>query len=254
VVRFRDMNDPSLESLPAVILCGGRGTRLDEAGDALPKALVEVHGRPILHHAIKALVMHGFQKVILPLGHRGEQIREHVEQTWDDNEIEVIVRDTGDDTPVAGRVQAIYDLLPSEGSFFLVNGDTLFDFDVRKMLEHHHAAGAWVTLATSGFHSPYGLVLEENGRLTRFARNLPVQSMKPAENPDAEGYVYTGLAWIRTHALARLEPDSETDFEEALFPAMIQEGRVARYPINGSWLAIDTVKDLAAANQDPRFR
>jgi NDP-sugar pyrophosphorylase family protein len=225
------MNDPSLESLPAVILCGGRGTRLGKAGDSLPKALAEVHGRPILHHAIKALIMHGFQKVILPLGYRGEQIREHIEQTWDDKEIEVIVRDTGDDTPVAGRVQAVYDLLPSEGSFFLLNGDTLFDFDVRKMLEHHHGEGAWVTLATSGFRFPYGLVLQENGKLTRFARNLPVQSMKPADNPDAQGYVYTGLAWIRTTALARLDPDSMADFEEALFPAMIQEGRAAQYPI-----------------------
>ena len=57
-----------------VILCGGRGTRLQERTHAIPKALVEIGGRPILWHVIQLYAVHGFRRFLLATGYRGELI------------------------------------------------------------------------------------------------------------------------------------------------------------------------------------
>src|SRR5680860_1016614 len=63
---------------PVVILCGGRGTRLQEHTREIPKPLVEIGGRPIVWHVIQIYAAHGFREVVLATGHRREMIEEFV--------------------------------------------------------------------------------------------------------------------------------------------------------------------------------
>src|SRR4249920_1103697 len=81
-----------------VILCGGRGTRLQERGSSLPKPLVEIGGRPILWHVIKIYLAHGFRRFLLLTGYRGEQLEAFVAgESWP-GDAAIRCLDTGVDT------------------------------------------------------------------------------------------------------------------------------------------------------------
>src|SRR5258708_3416225 len=86
-----------------MILCGGRGTRLQEHMPAVPKPLVEIGGRPILWHVIQIYLAQGFRRFLLLTGHRGEQIEAFAErERWPDG-TELRCLDTGPAPPPRGR-------------------------------------------------------------------------------------------------------------------------------------------------------
>ena len=85
-----------------VILCGGRGTRLREHTQTIPKPLVEIGGRPILWHVIRIYAEQGYRRFVLCTGHRGELIQEFVAANGLPGGLEIECVDTGEDTPRAG--------------------------------------------------------------------------------------------------------------------------------------------------------
>ena len=88
-----------------VILCGGRGTRLQEHTQSIPKPLVEIGGRPILWHVIQIYLAQGFRSFLLLTGYKGEQVEAFVAaQDWPAG-TEVCCLATGEDTPTGGRLQ-----------------------------------------------------------------------------------------------------------------------------------------------------
>ena len=89
---------------PVVILCGGRGTRLRERTESVPKALVEIGGRPILWHVIQIYAAQGFERFLLATGYMGEAVAEFAAaERWPDG-VAVECVDTGLDTPTGGRI------------------------------------------------------------------------------------------------------------------------------------------------------
>ena len=87
-----------------MILCGGRGTRLQGRAPSLPKPMVEIGGRPILWHVIQIYLAQGFRRFLLLTGHRGEQISRFVDQQAWPADASLRCLDTGADTPTGGRL------------------------------------------------------------------------------------------------------------------------------------------------------
>src|SRR3954469_10126572 len=101
---------------PVVILCGGRGTRLRERTETVPKALVEIGGRPILWHVIGIYAAQGVKRFLLATGYLGEMVEQFVEaESWPDG-VEVECLDTGLDTPTGGRIAQLAGRL-GDGTF-----------------------------------------------------------------------------------------------------------------------------------------
>jgi glucose-1-phosphate cytidylyltransferase len=95
--------------LPVAILCGGKGTRMRESGETLPKPLVEVGGRPILWHVMSLYASQGFRRFELLLGRGADRIEAFA--TALPREWEVSCLDTGLDTPTGGRLARAADRL-----------------------------------------------------------------------------------------------------------------------------------------------
>ena len=119
----------------AVILCGGRGTRLGSITKKIPKSMVKIQNKPIIWYILKSLKKNGFNHFVLPIGYKGKLIKKYLDKNiFDDFNFDIL--DTGVDTPIAKRVNKIKNFIKSE-SFILLNGDAIFDINLKKIFNNH---------------------------------------------------------------------------------------------------------------------
>ena len=133
----KDFSENEHKEKVAVILCGGPGSRMGSLVSNKPKTLLEVHGKPILWYIFWSLYKCGFRKIILPLGYEGQQIEDYIQELSINTDCNILPVDTGLDTSIAKRIDLISDLLEDNSDFFLLNSDTIFDFDIEKMYQMH---------------------------------------------------------------------------------------------------------------------
>src|SRR5688500_596443 len=138
--------------MPVAILCGGKGTRMREAGETLPKPLVEIGGRPILWHVMCLYATQGLSDFVLLLGHGAERIRAFAETCpW-----KVTCVDTGLETPTGGRVARARGHL-GRGTFCLAYADGVADIDLSRLLDFHRAHGRAATVTVVRPQNPWGV-------------------------------------------------------------------------------------------------
>src|ERR1700736_5123700 len=114
-----------LSGPPVVILCGGRGARLREHAQELPKPLVEIGGMPIVWHVIQLYAARGFRRFVLATGFRGELIEHFVGSTPWPQGVVVECVDTGADTPTGGRLEQLEGQLGGEEVLCATDDDGL---------------------------------------------------------------------------------------------------------------------------------
>jgi glucose-1-phosphate cytidylyltransferase len=217
------------------ILCGGRGTRLREHTQTLPKPLVEIGGRPILWHVIRIYAVHGFRRFVLCLGHGGGMIEDFVRDDGLPAELEIECVDTGEDTPTGGRVARVAERLGGE-RFCVTYADGVADLDLRALLDHHRGHGALATMTVVRPELQFGVArLDGDGRVEGFA-----------EKPRFEGWVNGGFFCFEPGVLDYLEPNSvlERDPLERLAAA----GQLRAFRHTGFWDCMDTYKDAVLLN------
>ena len=150
------------------ILCGGRGTRLQERTRSIPKPMVEIGGRPILWHVIQIYLAQGFDRFLLLTGYRSEQIERFVAaETWPSGTA-IRCLDTGLDTPTGGRVARAREALEGE-DFCLTYADGVADVDLDALLAEHAAHGATVTMTVVQPELQFGVAkLDAENRISGF--------------------------------------------------------------------------------------
>src|SRR5580658_5368749 len=113
----------SLSRPPVVILCGGRGTRLQEHTVAIPKPLVEIGGLPIVWHVIQLYAVQGFDRFLLATGYKGELIERFVSAHQWPVGVSVDCFDTGLETQTGGRIKALAPMLEEHTAFCATYSD-----------------------------------------------------------------------------------------------------------------------------------
>lgn len=218
-----------------VILCGGRGTRLRERTRSIPKAMVEIGGRPILWHVLQIYIAQGFSRFLLLTGYRGEQVRRFVElEPWPQG-VEIRCLATGQDTPTGGRVHLAAGELGS-GPFCLSYADGLADIDLGALLEHHRRHGAAATVTVVRPPLPFGVAEIDGDDVVRAF----------VEKPRSEHWVNGGFFCFEPSVLGLLSPDSV--LERDPLERLARDGELRAYRHTGFWHCMDTYKDAVELN------
>ncbi len=220
---------------PVIILCGGRGTRLRERTETVPKALVEIGARPILWHVIGIYAAQGFDRFLLATGYLGEAVEEFVAgEAWPDG-ISVECADTGLDTPTGGRIALLADRLAGE-TFCATYADGVADVDLEALLEFHSAHGALATMTVVRPNLQWGVAeLSGDDRVEGFV-----------EKPRSEHWINGGFFCLEPGALDCIDEDSVLEREP--LAQLAADGQLRAFRHEGFWDCMDTYKDAVVLN------
>jgi len=221
--------------VPVGILCGGRGTRLREHTHAIPKALVEIGGRPILWHVVRIYAAQGFRRFVLLTGHLGEMIEEFATaEPWPEP-VGIECVDTGADTPTGGRLALAAERFRG-GTFCLTYADGVADIDLAGELAFHARERAQATMTVVRPYSPWGIaMIEESDRIAAFR-----------EKPRLDQWVNGGFFCFEPSFLDYCEPASV--LERDPLERVAAEGSLVAFRHHGFWDCMDTYKDAVILN------
>ncbi|HXD54420.1 MAG TPA: sugar phosphate nucleotidyltransferase [Solirubrobacteraceae bacterium] len=222
--------------VPVVILCGGRGTRLQEHSQEIPKPLVEIGGMPIVWHVVSLYAAQGFRRFLLATGYRGELIEAFAAGApWPDG-VEVSCVDTGVDTQTGGRIALLEPRLRAEERFCATYADGLADIDLRALLAFHGSHGGAATMTVVRPRLQFGVTeLDGAGRVTGFR-----------EKPRSEHWINGGFLCFESRALDWIDADSVLEREP--LEGLARDGELRAYRHEGFWECMDTYKDAVALN------
>jgi D-glycero-D-manno-heptose 1,7-bisphosphate phosphatase len=205
----------------AVILAGGRGTRLGDLVQHTPKPLLAVGGQPFLFYLIWNLRRHGIKQIVLSVGYLAERIAQAFAGQKD-----VVISREVEPLGTGGGLRQANELL--DDTFFVLNGDTLFDCNYATLeLALRRGARAAIGLRQVGDTARYGAVRLEQGMVRGFAE-------KARSGP---GLISGGVYALRREALALLPPGISS-LESDLFPVLAEQGGLAGQAYTGFFLDI----------------
>ena len=218
-----------------VILCGGRGTRLREETQTIPKPLVEIGGRPILWHVIRIYADQGFSRFVLCLGHRGELIESFVANDGLPEGLEIECVDTGEETPTGGRIARVGDRL--KGSRFCATyADGVADIDLAALTDFHDRHGALATMTVVRPELQFGVArLNGDDLVAGFD-----------EKPRFDGWINGGFFCFEPGVLDYLDEDSVLEREP--LERLAADSQLRAYRHTGFWDCMDTYKDAVLLN------
>jgi glucose-1-phosphate cytidylyltransferase len=222
--------------LPSVaILCGGRGTRLQEHSPSIPKPLIEIGGKPILWHVMQIYMACGFRRFLLLTGYQAELIADFVAgERWPEDAL-VRCLDTGPDTPTGGRLWRAAEALGGQ-RFCATYADGVSDIDLRALLATHEQHAARATMTVVRPQLQFGVVeLDGDGHVCGFV-----------EKPRSERWINGGFFCFEASVLELL--DERAVLEREPLSELAAAGELRAFRHGGFWDCMDTYKDALLLN------
>ncbi|MFC1991529.1 sugar phosphate nucleotidyltransferase [Chloroflexota bacterium] len=230
--------------MKAVILVGGKATRLEPLTINTPKALIPVLNIPFLEYVVRNLSSHQIKEIVLALGHLSRPIEGYL---GDGSRFGAKLHYSIEDTPLgsAGAAKKAEKYL---GETFLVfNGDDFIDLDFTAMMGLHRERRAKVTIALTRVDDPtnYGLVETDTGsRVIRFLE-------KPKPEEVTTDTVNAGAWLVEPEVMSLVPPGTQMSFERNIFPELLARGEpVYAYTTSGYWMDAGTPEKYLQLHSD----
>jgi glucose-1-phosphate cytidylyltransferase len=250
------------EMPPLMILCGGKGTRLRDVTELLPKPMVPIGAQPIVWHIMRSYAAFGVKRFILCLGYKREifvdyflnfhayasditvRLGKHGAITYHDQALEadweVTLANTGIDALTGGRVAtASKRLRDTDQTFFLTYGDAVSDIDVAASLAEHRRAGKLITVAAVHPEGRFGELFLHEGDVKGFQE-------KPAcvENYINGGFMVVEKAFVSLY----LSEKADTMFEQGPMLSAMADNQMSAFRHEGFWQCMDTQREYQLLN------
>ncbi|MCX7012381.1 MAG: sugar phosphate nucleotidyltransferase [Candidatus Sumerlaeota bacterium] len=224
----------------AVILAGGKGTRLQPFSLTFPKPLVPIGDMPVLELLLRQLHRCGVRDVTLALGHLAELIRaflaQHKTGALADMNFSFV-----EETEPLGTAGALALIPELTETFLVLNGDLLTNLDFQELIRFHRASAAELTIASYVKKVQIDLgVLELDDRS---------QLVGYVEKPEKEYRVSMGVYVYEPSVLNRIARGRYLDFPDLVLRLLREKRPVAVYPFDGLWLDIGRIEDYARAQE-----
>lgn len=248
--------------MQVVILCGGLGTRLKEETEFRPKPMVRIGTRPILWHIMKIFARFGHTDFILPLGYKGDMIKEYFYhyhlmnqdvsirlgdhrsvsflpgESLDREDWTITLVDTGETTLKGGRLKRIEKYLTGK-EVMMTYGDGVADIDLDKLLAFHRSHGKMVTVTGVSPASQFGELHVSGNRVKHFRE-------KPSTS---DHYVSGGFYVLNRDFFNCLTTDVSCDLEAGPLEELATKGELMVYKHLGKWACMDTIRDVEYLNR-----
>jgi len=234
LLLLRAMDGTGLKK--ALILAGGKGTRLKPITDEIPKPLLPLQGKPIIQHTIDLLKKHGITEIYLSIGHMGDKIKEYF---GDGSRFgtNIIYIEEKEPMGTAGPLKLAKEYLTE--TFLMCNADELKNIDLTDMYLFHKAQGAKATIALTTVPDPshYGVARLQGNKILEFIE-------KPKDPPS--NLINAGL-YILEPEVVDMVPKGFSMIEKDVFPKIATEGQLYGYSFTGQWMDTGTMERYAQA-------
>lgn len=240
------MIDGTAETMPVIILAGGRGTRLvEETQGLIPKPMVSVGGAPMIEQVVGIYYDQGYRKFVIAAGYLWAEFLK-----WDTArafpEAVIDIANTGEDAQTGGRLLRVRDMgLLSDGPFMFTYGDGMADVNLRALVDHHERMvekySVVLTLTASRPPSRFGSISIHGGMVTAFE-----------EKPNIDkGWINAGF-YMAEQDVLKLMPGPGVRLEYDVLPVLALQNRLSVHLHPGYFQCVDTFRDLEAANEAAR--
>ena len=210
--------------MKAIILAGGRGKRLKPVTDYVPKPLVPIKNIPIIEWQIKYLKKFGVSEVIICSGYKTEMIENYLNM----KNMGVTVKFSVEKSPLGtgGAIKKAGKMIKDK-SFFVINGDTITNIDLKKLSKKPNAIAA-IELRTK-----FGILETDNDKIKEFREKKEIQ----------DTWMNAGIYHLQKDVLKELP--NKGDIEKTLFPDYAKKGKLNTVKFkNVKWYSVDSFKDM----------
>lgn len=243
LVTLNELIAPTQRNTPAVIMAGGRGTRLRPLTDRIPKPLISVSGEPLIDVTTRRLVSQGFRHIWVTIHYRASDIQEHL---GNGQHLGAEVQYIAEPEPLgtAGAVRQV-PASSDDTPILVCNSDNIHTIDFGALVDHHVSLGAWATLAVVQHITevPFGVVDVSDGFITDLV-----------EKPRRSNWVASGVSVLTQRALS-LFPDGQRLDVPTVISELLNQGLPAgAFQSHGYWSDIGSPETLKRARHDNEGR
>jgi len=224
--------------MKAVILAGGKGTRLAPYTKILPKPLMPIGDMPILEVLLRQMGRYGVDEAILTVGHLSHLMCAFFQ---DGKQYGVKIDYSFEECPLgtAGPLSLVKDL---EDTFLVTNGDVLTTLDFKALVDYHHSTGAIATIASHVRHVRIDLGVIQT--------NSTNQIHGYVEKPTYQFLVSMGIYVFEPRVLSYIPHNQYLDFPNLVLKLIDAGEQVFTFPYDGYWMDLGRVDDYEQAIQD----